>query len=53
MDVPLSAVRAVVEAALAEDIARTIEAGAEIAIVVGGGNFVRGEEIVVRKQQGA
>jgi uridylate kinase len=29
-------------AGLAEDIARTIEAGAEIAIVVGGGNMIRG-----------
>ncbi|MDF2600983.1 MAG: uridylate kinase, partial [Methylobacterium brachiatum] len=32
-------------AALAEDIARTIEAGAEIAIVVGGGNMIRGARI--------
>jgi len=29
----------------AEDIARTIEAGAEIAIVVGGGNMIRGARI--------
>ncbi|GJE47170.1 Uridylate kinase [Methylobacterium tardum] len=32
-------------AGLAEDIARTIEAGAEIAIVVGGGNMIRGARI--------
>ncbi|SFL99805.1 uridylate kinase [Methylobacterium pseudosasicola] len=32
-------------AALAEDIARTIEGGAEIAIVVGGGNMIRGARI--------
>lgn len=32
-------------AALAEDIARTIESGAEIAIVVGGGNMIRGARI--------
>ncbi|MCJ2135471.1 UMP kinase [Methylobacterium sp. J-026] len=32
-------------AALAEDIARTIETGAEIAIVVGGGNMIRGATI--------
>ncbi|KST57160.1 uridylate kinase [Methylobacterium sp. GXS13] len=32
-------------AALADDIARTIEAGAEIAIVVGGGNMIRGARI--------
>ena len=32
-------------ASLAEDIARTIEAGAEIAIVVGGGNMIRGARI--------
>ncbi|MBE7200500.1 MAG: UMP kinase [Parafilimonas terrae] len=32
-------------AGLAEDIARTIEAGAEVAIVVGGGNMIRGARI--------
>lgn len=32
-------------AALAEDIARTIETGAEVAIVVGGGNMIRGARI--------
>ena len=32
-------------AALAEDIARTIETGVEIAIVVGGGNMIRGARI--------
>jgi len=32
-------------AALADDIARTIEAGAEVAIVVGGGNMIRGARI--------
>ena len=32
-------------AALAEDIARTIESGVEIAVVVGGGNMIRGARI--------
>jgi len=32
-------------AGLAEDIARTIEAGADVAIVVGGGNMIRGARI--------
>ncbi len=32
-------------AAMAEDVARTIEQGMEIAIVVGGGNLIRGARI--------